>query len=394
MRTPLFVVIGLFIAAIGLSGCGADVPTDQSQVFTTSPAGPQFSIDDLRSLELLKVDADAAPVEFGAGPALGSGGPDLFGYTWEDSDEPGGPVYSWTDISGVGTPLSFPSYEDDGTVGPIPIGFDFPFYGNTFSQLYVCSNGWMSFTNGSLETYSNQPLPSAGSSVPENLLAAWWDDMVYDESDGNEAYYYNDGSRFIVQMYIRRIADFSPPFYLFQVILYSNGDIVYQYNTLDVTLNSCTIGIQNGTKDDGLTVAYNDGAYPHEELAVRFSPPSSGMTIDIKPGSDDNPVNPRSQGVIPVAILTTPDFDATTVDVSTIAFGPLGATYIHRNPHISDVDGDGDMDLMLHFRTDETGIAFGDTEACLSAELLDGTPVEACDDVRTVPTEVPDIHVE
>jgi len=222
---------------------------------------------------------------------LGSGGPDAFGYSWSDSDEPGGPAYDWTDISGVGTPVPFASYVDDGTVGPIPIGFNFSFYGNSFSELYACSNGWMSFTNSALHTFSNQPLPNNGTSVPENLLAPWWDDMVYDESDGNSAYYYNDGSRFIVQYDIRRIAGFTPPFYKFQVILYPNGDIVYQYHTLGAMLNSSTIGIQNATKDDGLTVVFNDGSYAHENLAIRFS--SAAQWLSVSPESGTVPPGGR-----------------------------------------------------------------------------------------------------
>jgi len=47
-----------------------------------------------------------------------------------------------------------------------------------------------------------------------------------------------------------------------------------------------------------------------------------GVSCDIKPGSDPNSINPKSKGVIPVAILTTPDFDASTVDPTSVMFGP------------------------------------------------------------------------
>jgi hypothetical protein len=110
------------------------------------------------------------------------------------------------------------------------------------------------------------------------------------------------------------------------------------------------------------------------------------VAIDIKPGSGRNPVNPFSRGVVPVALLGSAEFDVAGVDRSTLAFGPDGAAPAHKKGgHQKDVNGDGLKDLLLHFRTQETGIAFGDTEACLSGETLDGIPFEGCDAVTTMP---------
>jgi hypothetical protein len=116
------------------------------------------------------------------------------------------------------------------------------------------------------------------------------------------------------------------------------------------------------------------------------------VAIDIKPGSDPNSINPRSKGVIPVAILSTntaeddaPDFDATQVDALTVEFGPYGAVESHGQGHVEDVDGDGDPDMVFHFNTRETGIVCGDADATLTGESDAGdTLFTGTDTVKTV----------
>jgi hypothetical protein len=105
--------------------------------------------------------------------------------------------------------------------------------------------------------------------------------------------------------------------------------------------------------------------------------------IDIKPGSDENPINPSAKGLIPVATLGSAAIDVRLIDVRSLAFGPGGAPAA-RGGHYEDVNNDGFVDLVTHHATAESGIEHGDTEACLSGTIGE-TPFTACDHIVTVP---------
>jgi hypothetical protein len=105
------------------------------------------------------------------------------------------------------------------------------------------------------------------------------------------------------------------------------------------------------------------------------------ICIDIKPGSFPNSINLKSRGVLPVAILTTSEFDACTVDPSTVEFA--GATPIRAR--CSDVDRDGDMDQILFFFTQELDLTATSTSGVLTGMTYGGVPVIGYDSVRIVP---------
>lgn len=109
------------------------------------------------------------------------------------------------------------------------------------------------------------------------------------------------------------------------------------------------------------------------------------VEIDIRPWSDANLVNPMSKGVVPVAILGSDDFDVANVDVSALAFGPGGAPPVW-GLFLShwDLNDDGWDDGVSYYRTEETGIAMENTDACLTGETLDGTRFQGCDAITTV----------
>ena len=122
------------------------------------------------------------------------------------------------------------------------------------------------------------------------------------------------------------------------------------------------------------------------ELRYNVIPALAQVSIDIRPWSDTNPVNPFARGVIPVAILSSEDFDVMDVDVATLVFGPSEAASTHPvGGHFQDVNGDGLTDLLSHYWIQDTGIAVGHTEACVTGETLDGTPLAGCDFINTEP---------
>lgn len=88
--------------------------------------------------------------------------------------------------------------------------------------------------------------------------------------------------------------------------------------------------------------------------------------------------------MIPVAILTTDSFDATTIAPTTVLFGITGTEAAPVRSGLEDIDGDGDTDMILHFDTQATSIQCGDTFVSLAGETFSGQMIQGSDSIKTV----------
>ena len=253
-----------------------EVPYSLIQSEQTAAVDSSFS----QSIPYMEIAKGQEDPRVGHKVTMGTGGPDAHGYIWIDSDEAGGPVFDWIDISSTGTPVA--GLSDDNVVGPFPIGFDFPFYGEIQTEFYVQSNGLIAFEfiNNAL---SNQPIPMIGDGI-QNMIAWMWDDMH--PMNGSVYYQIVDGV-LVIQFDDYGECCTAGPTVDAEILLYPDGDIKVQYlNFLNgIDTDSCTIGIENADETDGLEVAFNT-PYLHDGLAVLFATDAvTWLTASPKSGS-------------------------------------------------------------------------------------------------------------
>jgi len=208
--------------------------------------------------------ASTTPESENAPASVGTGGPDAFGYRYIDSDQPGGPAFEWIDLTQTGSGIIIDSLTSDDQISEaIPLGFHFPFYGQTYDSVRVSTNGFLTFT-GNDAPYANTSVPNAA--APPNLVAPFWDDLKFDYT--SRAFYARDANSFTVQ-YAGVLPYTGVGSLTFQVTLYRSGEIVYRYQSLTADTGSATVGIQDGSQTVGLQVTFNS-IYLHDQMAIRI----------------------------------------------------------------------------------------------------------------------------
>ncbi len=202
-----------------------------------------------------------------------NGGPDEFGYVWQDSDDPNGPAVEWVDITEKGTLAVF----GDDYYKELDLPFEFDFYGQKKNSILISTNGYVTFgLRGAASSHT--PIPDA--TAPNDMIALFWADV--NARDGG-VYYWHDArnGRFIVSYdgVQKQNEEYEPEgSFDFQVHLYEDGRIVLQYGELDGVLDGCTVGIENSSGTVGLQVAHNE-LYLHSNMAIEFTRSSDALSF-------------------------------------------------------------------------------------------------------------------
>jgi hypothetical protein len=152
------------------------------------------------------------------------------------------------------------------------------------------------------------------------------------------------------------------------------------------------VGVSNYPRyfKDGGSVT-NPGAIRNGDYSLLVSgvtPQVQQINIEIKPGNDGlAPINPRSNGKIPVALLSSNEFVAMNVDTSSLTFGATGneSSLSHCGRDGEDVNGDGRLDLVCHFENQQAGFAKGDLEGIVRGKMKWGSRFEGQGLLKVVP---------
>jgi hypothetical protein len=150
----------------------------------------------------------------------------------------------------------------------------------------------------------------------------------------------------------------------------------------DIGTNDALTALNTLLSDADSEVALDAKAAVQALPDLHFMP----VQIDIKPGDATNPINLKSKGTVPVAILSSPSFNApATVDANSLTFGSSGAAHslVRCNGNGEDVNGDRLPDLVCHFDS-PSSFQPGDAAGTLKGRLKNGTAIKGVDSILIV----------
>ena len=197
-----------------------------------------------------------------------SGGPDRFGYVWQQS------TTAFEDITNTGRV----NLSDDAVSGAVPIGFSFIYYGQDYSNVFVSSNGFMSFLANQSHGCCNGT-QSPNTAAPNALIAGFWEDL--DPSAGGAIWFDTRGTqpnrRFILQYdnVVHSGSGPGAPGSTFQIVLFEgNGNFEIRLQNVQSNGGVHSTGFESQDGTAGLSIRH--GNYSLQGATFRVIAPTGG----------------------------------------------------------------------------------------------------------------------
>jgi Peptidase family C25/Secretion system C-terminal sorting domain len=185
-----------------------------------------------------------------------------------DTDYPPQIDFNWIDIESTEnrTVISDAGENMDSSI-VMNLPFPFTYYGETFEEITICSNGWAAFgSQGSQSLQRNWPIPNPMG--PKAMLAPFWENLELYASDGVYTFFASDNNMFIITWDCRnpnggrekfQIVLFDPAYHS---TVTGNGIILFQYDEITYTPDFwvdndfATIGIESPDSKSGVMYEY------------------------------------------------------------------------------------------------------------------------------------------
>ena len=200
---------------------------------------------------------------------------------------------------------------DDTQQGPFNIGFNFCFFGQTYTQFYVGSNGWISFSAGQSITFTSSPIPNTGATVPKNCIMGPWQD--WHPGLGGQIKYQVQGVAPCRKLIVSWV---NVPMYsctnlngTFHIVIYESTNIIENFiqnkpACLQWQSGTATQGIHNAAGTTAVVVpGRNSTAWTAQNDAYRYTPSGPTVTPTLTWYQVGNP-NPIGTG--PTITVTPP----------------------------------------------------------------------------------------
>lgn len=305
--------------------------------------GPTGAVQDANGLWYIEADRDA---ERSTVPAT-SGGPDDYGYVWEDSAN-----LNWVEATnGTDTGMSGDSW--DQRTGAIPLPFAFKYYDATFSSAYIGASGYIALQDSPSWYWSTQvrvPVPS----VPNTVISPFSTPLTLATGGSSGRVFYRSGgtapNRYFVVVWndVRYAGEDER--YTFGVILYEDGNIIFQYKAMtwgDDSRYYCGyVGIEDAEGLDGFGYEPNrcvpNQIWSSTVKTIRITRPAPTARVKVTPHGQGRFSHANSTESFEVNVYNNGELGADTYNLSVSS--PWPAVIQMGGQPLVDTNGDAQPD--------------------------------------------------